>query len=104
MGVEVVTRMSNVPGTWRCACEQDTAHIHVMVMANSFLELAICNICTSFPVLRQPAWAFFSSIQHKEGVGVEVVHVQCAMCLVRGGACVSRIRHISTQKYHPLTF
>ena len=36
--------MSNVLGTWRCVCEQDTAHIHVMVVTNRILGLAICNL------------------------------------------------------------
>ena len=36
--------MSNVLGTRRRVCDQDTAHIHVMVVTNSILELAICNL------------------------------------------------------------
>jgi len=36
--------MRNVLGTWRCVCDQDTAHIHVMVVANTILELTICNL------------------------------------------------------------
>jgi hypothetical protein len=36
--------MCNVLGTWRCVCEQDTAHIHVMLVANRILELTICNL------------------------------------------------------------
>ena len=27
-----------------CVCEQDTAHIHVMLVANGILELTICNL------------------------------------------------------------
>ena len=36
--------MSTVPGTWRCVCEQDTAHIHVIIAPTHVLELTICNL------------------------------------------------------------
>ena len=46
--------MCNVLGTWRCVCEQDAAHIHVIVVANHILELTICNLHL-LPVLCQLA-------------------------------------------------
>ena len=36
--------MSNVHGTWRCVCELDTPHIHVIAVPNHVLELGICNL------------------------------------------------------------
>ena len=70
--------MRNVLGTWRCVWEQDTAHIHVMVVANRILKLAICNIHLSL-VLRQLAWAFPSSNQSEEKVWrLWMCNVKCA--------------------------
>ena len=34
--------MGNVHGTWRCVCELDTAHIHVMAIPNHAVELSVC--------------------------------------------------------------
>ena len=33
-----------VRGAWRCACEQDTAHIHVIKAPTHILEITTCNL------------------------------------------------------------
>ena len=68
--------MSNVPGTWRCVCEQETAHIHVMLMANRILELDICNLHLLPRAV--PAGMDILELQPIQREGVEVVDEQCA--------------------------
>ena len=86
--------MSNVLGTWRCVCEQDTAHIHVMVVANRILEPAIRNLHL---LLRAAQAAQESSNQSEVKVWRSWSDEQCAwyveVCVC---VCVSRIRHIFT--------
>ena len=56
--------MTNVHGhgTWRCVCELDTVHIHVIEVANHVLKLAIGNLhLLSCPVLCKLAWVFLTS-------------------------------------------
>ena len=36
--------MSNVHGTWRCVCEQDRVHIHLIKVLNHVVELVIGNL------------------------------------------------------------
>ena len=79
--------MSNVLGTWRCVCEQDTAHIHVMVVANRIVELAMCNLHLLIRAAQE------SSNQSEEKVWRSWTDDQCAWYVE---VCVSRIRHIST--------
>jgi len=68
--------MCNVLGTWRCVCDQDTAHIHVMLVASRILELAICNLHLLPRAV--PAGMGIPELQPTQREGVEVVDVQCA--------------------------
>ena len=68
--------MSNVHGTWRCVCELNTVHIHVMEVSNHDVELAICNMhllsCTV------QAGLGVSDLEPPEFGGLEVMDAQCA--------------------------
>ena len=68
--------MCNVLGTWRCVCEQDTAHIHVMVVANRIMKLEICNV--HLLPRAAPAGMGILELQPMRRGGVEVADVQCA--------------------------
>ena len=91
--------MCKMIGTWRCVCEQDTAHILVMLVANRILELAICNLHLLPRAV--PAGMGILELQPTQRGGVEVgvadkqcawyVHTHTWRCV-----CVSKIRHIST--------
>jgi len=65
-----------VHGTWRCVCELDTAHIHVMAASNHVLELAICNMHLLFSAVQ--AGLGVSDLPPTEISGVEVADEQCA--------------------------
>jgi len=68
--------MCNVFGTWRCVCEQDTAHIHVIIAPNNVLELAIYNLHLLPRAV--PAGMGILKPQPTQREGVEVVEEQCA--------------------------
>ena len=71
--------MSNMLGTglWRCVCEQDTEHIHVIIAPTHVLELTICNLLILPRAV--PVGMSILVVQPTHTTGVEVVDVdgQC---------------------------
>ena len=67
--------MGNVHGTWRCVCELDTAHIHVISIPNHVLELAICIL--RLMSLAVQAGMGLSDLEPPQVSGVEAVDEQC---------------------------
>ena len=62
--------MSNVHGTWRCVCELDTMHIHVMEVSNHVVELAICNLHLMFRAVTAGLVVSDLEPPHFSGLGV----------------------------------
>ena len=78
--------MSNVHGTWRCVCEQDTEHVHVTKIANHVLKLAICNLHLE-PRAVQAGLGVADPEPHEFG-GLEVMDEQCHQCAWYVEVCV----------------
>ena len=68
--------LSNLHGTLGCVCEQDTAHIHVILVANRVLELAVCNLHLLPRAV--PAGMGILELEPTQTGSVEVVAEQCA--------------------------
>ena len=83
--------MSNVHGTWRCVCEQNTEHIHLVKVLNHDVELAICNLHLLACAVQ--AGLGISDLGPLQFSGAEAVEEQCAWYVE---VCVSWIRCIST--------
>ena len=66
----------NVRGTWRCVCEQDTAHSHVIIAPIHFPDLAVCNLHILPRAV--PAGMGILELQPTHTRGVEVMDEQCA--------------------------
>ena len=66
----------SVHGTWRCVCELDTAHIHVISTPNLVLELPICNLHLLFRAVQAGVDVF--DLKPPQVSGLEVVDGQCA--------------------------
>ena len=73
--------MRNVLGTWRCVCEQDTARIHVMLVANRILELTI-YMQPAPPASAVPAGMGIIELQPTYTRGVEVLDEHFAWYVV----------------------
>ena len=68
--------MGNVHVTWRCMCELDTVHIHVMPIPNHVVELAICNLNLLLRAAQAGVDVFDPELPQSSGL--EVVDEQCA--------------------------
>ena len=90
--------MCNVLGMWRCVlCEQDTAPIHVMVVANRILELAICNL----NLLHRAVPAGMDIIELKPIGTSQIFYILFVNVWVCGEVCMHKIRRIFMPDLHP---
>ena len=68
--------MSSMRGTWRCVCELDTEHIHVLAASNHAEKLTIGNLHLLSRAVQ--AGVGVSGLEPPEFGGVEVAVEQCA--------------------------
>ena len=68
--------MSKVHGTWRCVCELDTVHIHVILIPNHVLELGIFNLHLLPRAVKAGMGVLV--LEPTQISGLEDVHEQCA--------------------------
>jgi len=61
--------MSNVHGTWRCVCELDTAHIHVIAAHPTMCWSLPYATCTCRSELCNLAWVYLASDYPNLAVG-----------------------------------